>query len=179
MLFDFDALSEEVAFSRTAAGWVDIAQLDAFQRGELSAAELLAGECDRRGVPAPTGDEIASFTADLEQQQQAIRDTIEAFGHRVGFFAGASTANMAERLGVKMPRPEPLRFPTPQVSPGPLVSMVEQQQRTIAVLQKVATDAERANKRAERSDRRNTVILVTTAAIALAALLLGLFGVHL
>lgn len=176
MPFDAGAYMDEVSFSRTAAGWVTTPQLEALERGELSAAELLADECERRGEDPPTVGEINSFTADLEDQQRALRATIGAFDERVGNMAEASLASMsdlAKRLSVPVPST------IPKLASRPMTSMVEQQQLAVAVLNKLATEAERASRRAERSDKRSTVILVATAMIALATLLAGIFGVHL
>lgn len=94
---------ERAPFSRTSADRVTVGDMVRFDEGQVSAPDLLREECERQSQPPPSGEEIASFTASLEEAKKRVS---EGTAHL--FEQLAPKVKLAEQLGATIPRLPPV-----------------------------------------------------------------------
>ncbi|HTW06971.1 MAG TPA: hypothetical protein VME46_05660 [Acidimicrobiales bacterium] len=84
-------------FSRTSADWVTVGDLMRVDEGQLSVPDLLREECQQQGQPPPNDDEIAAFTASLEEVKKEASDVTATLAEQL-----APKVKLAEQLGAKI-----------------------------------------------------------------------------
>ena len=83
-------------FSRTSAEWVSAHELRQIEAGQLTASNVLRRECQREGQAPPTEDELAAFTASLEEVKTRHDRSMAQLADQL-----TPNVKLAEQLGAK------------------------------------------------------------------------------